>query len=169
MPLFRLILFALLVAMHLPAHNVPWLHGNVPDDGDGDGMPDAWETQYALNPNFRGDAERDTDLDGFSNVEEFRGQTNPNDASVHPDWFTKLYVRELKGKQVRITLVDDLLDTKGGVFEFSGKIYTTDGLMKDGIRVKVKDLEKTLLLPAQSRRLASDINRRVRSSAPKTP
>lgn len=146
------------------AHNVPWLHGNVPDDGDGDGLSDAWETRYGLNPNFRGDAELDPDLDGFSNVEEFRGDTDPNDANAHPDWFTKLYVSELTGEQVRITLIDQPVDISGATFEFSGKTYTTSGLMQDGIQVKVDGQEEPSFLPAKSRKLASDINRRVRKA-----
>jgi hypothetical protein len=37
------------------------------NDGDGDGMDDAWEERYGLNPNNPGDADEDPDADGFVN------------------------------------------------------------------------------------------------------
>ena len=40
-------------------------------DGDGDGMPDAWETRHGLNPNDAGDAKGDRDGDGYTNIEEW--------------------------------------------------------------------------------------------------
>jgi hypothetical protein len=36
-------------------------------DSDGDGMDDAWEERYGLNPNNAGDADDDPDADGFVN------------------------------------------------------------------------------------------------------
>ena len=49
-----------------------------PVDTDGDGMPDAWETQYGLNPNSAADASLDPDSDGFTNLQEYQNGTNPN-------------------------------------------------------------------------------------------
>jgi hypothetical protein len=49
-------------------------------DTDGDGMPDAWEVIYGLNPHDPADARLDSDGDGVSNLDEFRTQTNPRDA-----------------------------------------------------------------------------------------
>ena len=51
------------------------------DDSDNDGMPDAWEIQYGLNPNLN-DADADYDNDGVSNYLEYvfhTDPTNPND------------------------------------------------------------------------------------------
>jgi pectate lyase len=42
-----------------------------PADSDGDGMPDAWEKTHGLNPNDPGDAAKDRDGDGYSNIEEY--------------------------------------------------------------------------------------------------
>jgi len=46
-------------------------------DTDADGIPDAWETLYGLNPNNGADALMDTDGDGSSNLVEYRRGTNP--------------------------------------------------------------------------------------------
>jgi hypothetical protein len=52
-------------------------------DTDGDGMPDAWESQYplALNPNNPNDAGTDYDGDGMTNLQEYLAGTNPQLAS----------------------------------------------------------------------------------------
>ncbi|MFW9893274.1 MAG: hypothetical protein ACFFFO_13770, partial [Candidatus Thorarchaeota archaeon] len=50
-----------------------------PPDGDGDGMPDAWETAHHLNPHNTADGAWDSDNDGYTNIEEFLNQTNPRE------------------------------------------------------------------------------------------
>jgi hypothetical protein len=40
-------------------------------DGDNDGMPDAWETKYGLNPNSATDATGDFDHTGYTNIEKY--------------------------------------------------------------------------------------------------
>ena len=42
-----------------------------PSDGDGDGMPDAWEQRCRLNPDDRADGNHDRDQDGYTNLEEY--------------------------------------------------------------------------------------------------
>ncbi len=49
-------------------------------DSDGDGITDAWETQYGLNPNNANDAALDPDNDTTSNLAEFVAGTNPTNA-----------------------------------------------------------------------------------------
>lgn len=53
-------------------------------DTDGDGMPDIWEQQFGLNPLDPADAGTDADADGFSNLEEFLGKSNPTLATETP-------------------------------------------------------------------------------------
>jgi hypothetical protein len=46
-------------------------------DSDGDGMPDAWEPRYNLNPNDPSDSAMDEDEDGATNLNEFLAGTPP--------------------------------------------------------------------------------------------
>jgi subtilase family serine protease len=54
-------------------------------DSDGDGMPDDWERLYGLNPADPSDASGDPDLDGLSNLQEFRSGTAPFVADTDGD------------------------------------------------------------------------------------
>jgi hypothetical protein len=58
-----------------------WIHA----DGDGDGMPDGWETHYSLNPADSGDAGGDADTDLLTNLEEFLAGTAPDDTDTDDD------------------------------------------------------------------------------------
>jgi pectate lyase len=46
--------------------------GSPPPDGDGDGMPDAWEQKHGLD-----DGSGDADNDGYTNLEEYLNSTDP--------------------------------------------------------------------------------------------
>lgn len=50
-------------------------------DSDKDGIPDEWEIIHGLNPNDVTDAQKDTDGDGLTNLEEYRAGANP----LNPD------------------------------------------------------------------------------------
>ncbi len=64
-------------------------HGN---DSDNDGMTDAWETKYGLNPNDPNDAGKDADGDTFTNLEEFTAKTDPTNPEDHPDFLGDLKI-----------------------------------------------------------------------------
>ncbi len=56
-------------------------------DTDRDGMPDAWELQYGLDPTNPNDAHLDNDGDGYSNLQEYnRGinSTDPTNPRCYP-------------------------------------------------------------------------------------
>lgn len=61
-------------------------------DLDNDGMTDAWEKRYGLNPDDRADADQDADGDLFTNLEEFNAKTNPKDPEDHPDYLDDLTI-----------------------------------------------------------------------------
>lgn len=52
-------------------------------DTDGDGMPDAWEEKYGLNPNDASDAIQDINGDGYNNIEKY---INGIDPTKKIDW-----------------------------------------------------------------------------------
>ena len=66
------------------------------------GIPNKWIKQYNLDYMDRKLPERDPDSDGFSNLEEFRAQTNPRDPASHPAAWTKLRLVAIKPEQLRI-------------------------------------------------------------------
>jgi hypothetical protein len=51
-------------------------------DGDEDGMPDAWELEFGLNPNDTGDASADCNGNGVSNLDEFKRSLDPCDTTA---------------------------------------------------------------------------------------
>ena len=54
-------------------------------DVDRDGMDDAWEVQHGLDPADPGDALRDNDGDGLTNLGEYRLRRDPNDPDTNQD------------------------------------------------------------------------------------
>lgn len=52
-------------------------------DSDKDGMPDAWELKYGLNPHDPSDATKDCNGDGYTNIEKYINGINPKDTI---DW-----------------------------------------------------------------------------------
>ncbi|MFW9843714.1 MAG: hypothetical protein ACFFEV_03995 [Candidatus Thorarchaeota archaeon] len=54
-------------------------------DSDFDGMPDAWELKYNLNPGYSYDAGQHCDTDSLTNLEEYYAGTNPRDPDTDKD------------------------------------------------------------------------------------
>jgi hypothetical protein len=87
-------------------------------------IPNTWWLDNRLDPGFADSPSRDPDEDGFSNLEEFNGKTDPNDSKDFPPLIAKLmYVRdESLGWVIRPTYGDgngsfpfNYRDMKGGV------------------------------------------------------
>ncbi len=62
---------------------LPEYKGKSYKDSDGDGMPDAWEIKYGLNPNDPSDAVKDCNGDGYTNIEKY---INGIDPTKKVDW-----------------------------------------------------------------------------------
>jgi len=52
-------------------------------DSDGDGMHNSWETTYLLDPD-KDDAGDDADVDGYTNLAEYQGGTDPQNPLSPP-------------------------------------------------------------------------------------
>lgn len=100
-------------------------------DSDGDGIPDALERKYGLNPLDPTDVQRDLDNDGFSNVEEHRAGTDLLDPKSHPPRIAFLRVKDtaavpfplllrgsIRGKEGRLSY--QLNDTSNGQTYYVG-------------------------------------------------
>ena len=58
-------------------------------------IPNQWWIQYRLDPGFGDSPLRDADGDGFSNLDEFQGKTDPTKAGDYPTLIAKLvYIKD---------------------------------------------------------------------------
>lgn len=71
-------------------------------DGDGDGMPDAWEQAHGLNSSIN-DAAGDPDSDNLTNAEEYASNTDPQNADSDADGLKD-------GAEVKTNLTNPLLE-----------------------------------------------------------
>ena len=55
-------------------------------------MPNEWFEKYALPVEDADALEQDPDKDGFTNLDEWQGNTDPTKAESHPDYTTKLHL-----------------------------------------------------------------------------
>ena len=53
-------------------------------------VPNEWFEKYALPIEDADALEQDPDKDGFNNLDEWQGNTDPTNAESHPDYTTKL-------------------------------------------------------------------------------
>ena len=88
-------------------------------DSDGDGIPDAVETAWGLNPRDPTDAEGDADKDGFTNLEEYQAGTDPENADVHPPKFDFLRVSDIEVKKFPYVLKSHTEMGKNVRFQFN--------------------------------------------------
>jgi hypothetical protein len=62
----------------------PEYKGDPYKDPDNDGMPDAWESKYGLDPNDPSDAAGDLNGDGYTNIGDYTNGLDPKAPKV--DW-----------------------------------------------------------------------------------
>ena len=89
-------------------------------DSDSDGMPDAWETRYGLDPNDPSDAMSDQDNDGVSALDEFLAGTIPSGSL------------DIDGNGQYDALTDGLLLLRG-MFLLSGDPLISDAVASDAV------------------------------------
>ena len=97
-------------------------------DSDNDGMPDAWETKYGLNPNDPSDATSDQDNDGVSALDEFLAGTIPSGSL------------DIDGNGQYDALTDGLLLLRG-MFGLDGSALVTGTIASDAAYTESVDIE----------------------------
>ena len=100
-------------------------------DSDSDGIPDAWETTYGLNPNDAADATSDQDNDGVSALDEFLANTHP---------FNSI---DIDGNQRYDALTDGLLLLRG-MFGLDGSALVTGTVASDAAYTESVDIESRI-------------------------
>lgn len=70
------------------------------------GIPNKWILEHGLDYTAKDLPEQDADLDGFTNLEEFRAGTNPKDANSTPPAWTKLRLVASKIDKLRTKFTD---------------------------------------------------------------
>ncbi len=80
--------------------------GTRASDLDGDGLSNIFEEQHNfLNPNFPGDAKRDQDRDGFSNLYEYMQGTDLDDGESHPALTDLIFIENARPPQFGGSLI----------------------------------------------------------------
>ena len=100
-------------------------------DSDLDGMPDAWEILYGLDPNDPKDASSDRDNDGVSALDEFLAGTIPS-GSI-----------DLDGNEKYDALTDGLLLLRG-MFGLDGDALITGTIASDANYTESADIESRI-------------------------
>ena len=100
-------------------------------DSDNDGMPDAWEIQYGLNPNDASDVTSDTDNDGVSALDQFLAGTIPSGPL------------DIDGNGQYDALTDGLLLLRG-MFGLDGSALVTGTIASDAAFTESVDLESRI-------------------------
>lgn len=83
-------------------------------DRDGGGCPDRWELRYGFNVKDPRDDLADVDRDGFTNVEEYRGKTDPRNPNSKPPPAIKLRIVKVNFEKFRY-LFEGLIETDEGL------------------------------------------------------
>ncbi|MCF7675314.1 MAG: hypothetical protein K9M97_08210 [Akkermansiaceae bacterium] len=122
-------------------------------DGDGDGLPDWWESLYGLDPGLA-DANGDPDADGWSNLEEFRRGGNPAVSNRDPQLVTAgLLIPESGEAGVYLHFLDSDTPSGGIDLAFSGSEESGFEIRIDGVTLLSGELHHLSLAELESGRL----------------
>ncbi len=110
------------------------------DDKDQDGLPAEYEQQYDfLDDRVAGDAQRDHDQDLFTNLEEFKAGTDPDDPSSHPPLARKIRFLDYQKRKLPLELYQ--VKTYGNADKEQWDLFIT----VDNDRTKIFSLGDELL------------------------
>ncbi|MEG0024805.1 MAG: Amuc_1099 family pilus-like system protein [Akkermansia sp.] len=117
-------------------------------------IPNAWFMDNGLNDAFRfSDASsRDSDNDGYTNLEEFQAKTNPSDPNGHPPLIKKLALTDISERGYLVIFSQDLPPDFGfKATTMSGADLWRESVQMDGVfgkkpadlaRFKLKEIVK---------------------------
>src|ERR1044072_3640877 len=74
-------------------------------------VPNEWLEQFSLPIADADVLEQDPDGDGFNNLDEWAGHTNPNDPNSHPEYYTKLKLKSATEEPFRLVFSSWVGDT----------------------------------------------------------
>ena len=138
-------------------------------------VPNAWLIEHNLDMLSQNVLDQDGDGDGFTNLDEYNGKTDPNDPKSHPPYWTKLvltkFVRipfrlrydagtgpfqintvDLEQPTQFLKVGDQVKGTKFKLTKFEPKRGMVDGINKDISEVTLTNTEtgETIVLPKQT-------------------
>jgi hypothetical protein len=76
-------------------------------------VPNEWLEQFGLPIADADVLTQDADGDGFTNLDEWQGHTNPTDKNSHPDYLTKLKLKAFKEEPFRLMFSSWVADGAG--------------------------------------------------------
>jgi hypothetical protein len=77
-------------------------------------VPNEWLDQFGLPIADADVLSQDPDGDGFTNLDEWQGHTNPTDKNSHPDYITKLKLKAFTEEPFRLMFSSWVKDPAGG-------------------------------------------------------
>lgn len=122
-------------------------------------IPNKWWLQHRLDPGFADSPQRDADDDGFSNLEEFEGKTDPTDPKKFPELVAKL---KYSGDESLVWILRPGFESEGGytfTYEDSnrqanrasaaavvmpGTLFFTEGVMKNRFKLLGAEVRQVL-------------------------
>ena len=141
---------------------------NYREDADQDGIPNKWEKQYGLNWKDPNDAARDNDNDGFTNLDEFKRESNPKDPTspnvIALEYRLKDVYRPKRPIKLRVATVADNRITLQFQMMVDGRSRTL--FQKPGDTISINN-EKLYSIGAFEARTTNIFNKSTNSSLPR--